>query len=290
LYGADLKPKPEQLKELDALVFDIQDIGCRFYTYTATMALAMEAAAEAGKKYFVLDRVNPINGVSVDGPVLEGDSSFVAWHRVPLRYGMTIGELARMFKAENHCNADLTVIPLENWTRDLWFDETGLPWTNPSPNMRNLIEATLYPGIGLLESAVSVGRGTDTPFELVGAPYVDELKLAEELNHAGLLGVRFVPIQFTPASSICKNELCRGVFILLTDREACQVVDVGLQIAETLYRLYPNDFAPQKMSHLLRHPPTLEAIRANKPLHEIRAGWRVELEEYSKIRSKYLMY
>jgi uncharacterized protein YbbC (DUF1343 family)/CubicO group peptidase (beta-lactamase class C family) len=290
LYGKTLKPTPEQLKDLDALVFDIQDIGCRFYTYTATMALAMEAAAENGKKFFVLDRVDPINGVSIDGPVLATNTSFVAFHQVPLRYGMTIGELARMYRAERNCPADLTVIPLENWRRDLWFDQTGLPWTNPSPNMRNLVEAALYPGIGLLESALSVGRGTDTPFEVVGAPYADDLQVADELNRSGLRGVRFVPIQFIPQSSVHQGQLCRGVSIVLTDRDGCDVVDIGLEIAEVFYRLYPSEFKPEKLEHLLVHPATLEAIKANKPLSEIRASWQNGLEQFRKTRAKYLMY
>src|SRR6185369_8340359 len=160
-----------------------------------------------------------------------------------------IGELALMFKGERHCEADLTVVRLENWRREAWLDETGLPWTNPSPNMRNLTEAILYPGIGLLESALSVGRGTDTPFELVGAPYIDDLQLASELNQANLPGVRFVPIRFTPAASIYKNQNCEGVYILLTDRDHCDVVDVALLIAQTWLRLYPNDFEVDKMRH-----------------------------------------
>lgn len=290
LYGQDFKPKAEQLTNLDALVFDLQDVGCRFYTYTATMALAMEAAAENKKKYFVLDRVDPINGSSIEGPVLIGEPTFVAFHSVPLRYGMTIGELAKMFKAERHCDAELTVIPLENWHRDAWFDQTGLPWTNPSPNIRNLTEAILYPGIGLLETALSVGRGTDTPFELVGAPYIDELRLAEELNQSPLHGVRFVPVQFTPTYSVHKGELCHGVYILLTDRVACNVVDVGLQIAKTLCRLYPKDFAPEKMERLLKHPPTLAAIQADRTLDDIHATWKADLEAFEKCRAKYLMY
>ncbi len=290
LYGKRSKPTPEELKDLDALVFDIQDVGCRFYTYTATMGLTLEAAAENGKKYFVLDRVNPINGVTVDGPVRMGKQSFVAYHEVPLRYGMTIGELARMCNAERNLKADLTVIQVENWRRDLWFDQTGLPWTNPSPNMRNLKQAILYPGLGLLESAVSVGRGTDTPFEQIGAPYIDDVKLAEELNRAGLPGVAFVPIAFTPTSSVHRGKLCKGVYILLTDRDHCNVVDVGLQIAETLYRLYPNDFNPDKMSHLLLHPPTLEAIKADKPLSEIHALWQKDLDAFMQRRAKYLIY
>jgi uncharacterized protein YbbC (DUF1343 family)/CubicO group peptidase (beta-lactamase class C family) len=290
LYGKTLKPSAEQLKDLDALVFDIQDVGCRFYTYTATMALGMEAAAECQKKFFVLDRVNPINGVTVDGPMPAGDPTFVAYHRVPLRYGMTLGELAKMFQAERHCGVDLTVIRLENWRRDAWFDQTGLPWTNPSPNMRSLVEAILYPGIGLLESAVSVGRGTDTPFEVVGAPYVDDVRLAQELNRAELKGVRFVPIRFTPQASVYKGEPCGGVNLLLTDRAECNVVDVGLQLAETLYRLYPSAFQPEKLQHLLVHPATLQAIKANKPLKEIRAGWQNDLIDFQRIRAKYLLY
>lgn len=290
LYGETRKPTPEQLKDLDALVFDIQDVGCRFYTYTSTMGLAIEAAGENGKKIFVLDRVNPINGATVDGPVLSGQTSFVGFHPVPLRYGMTLGELAKMFNAERDSKADLTVIPLENWRRELYLDQTGLPWTNPSPNMRNLTEAILYPGVGLLESAVSVGRGTDTPFEVIGAPYIDDVKLAAELNGAELPGVRFVPIRFTPKASIHRDQLCGGVYILLTDRERCNVVDVGLLIAQTLHRLYPNDFNADKTKHLLLDQATLDAIKAGKPLKDIRAAWQRELEEFEKRRAKFLMY
>ncbi|HWI58464.1 MAG TPA: exo-beta-N-acetylmuramidase NamZ domain-containing protein [Bacillota bacterium] len=290
LYGAARKPKPEQLQGLDALVFDIQDVGCRFYTYTSTMGLCLEAAAEAGIKYFVLDRVNPLNGVAVDGPVLTEKTSFVGFHPVPLRYGMTIGELARMFNAERQCHADLTVIELEGWSRDMWLDQTGLPWTNPSPNMRNLTQAILYPGVGLLESALSVGRGTDTPFEIIGAPYIEDTRLAAELNGAGLAGVRFVPIQFTPIYSVHKDQLCRGVYIMLTDREACNVVDVGLLIAKTLYRWYPGEFPVDKIKHLLLHAATLEAIKADKSLAEIRASWKGDLEEFQKRRARYVIY
>jgi uncharacterized protein YbbC (DUF1343 family)/CubicO group peptidase (beta-lactamase class C family) len=290
LYGDTLKPNSEQLKDLDALVFDIQDVGCRFYTYTATMAMAMEAAAQSAKLFFVLDRVDPINGVSIEGPMLEGDPTFVAYHRVPLRYGMTIGELAKMYRTERNCNVRLTVIPLENWRRDLWFDQTGLPWTNPSPNMRNLVEATLYPGVGLLESAVSVGRGTDTPFEVVGAPYVNDVELARELNAAGLKGVRFVPVQFTPTYSTHQRQLCRGVFIILTDRGSCSVVDVGLEISKAFCRLYPRQFPLEKIERLLANPATLEAIRAGRPLKEIRASWEPALKQFEQVRAKYLMY
>ena len=290
LYGKTFKPTAEQLHDLDAVVFDIQDVGCRFYTYTSTMALAMEAAAENGKKFFVLDRVDPINGIAVEGPVLNAEPTFVGYHRVPLRYGMTIGELARMFQRERNCNVDLTVVPLEHWHRDMWFDETGLPWTNPSPNMRNLNEAILYPGVGLLESALSVGRGTDTPFEVVGAPYINDVRFASELNAASLAGVRFVPVAFTPTASVYKGQSCRGVQILLVDRNACNAVDVGLLLARTVCGLYPQDFDADKMNRLLLDPDTLAAIKANRSLEEIHASWKAQLDAFLQIRAKYLLY
>ncbi len=290
LYGETRKPTAQHLEGLDALVYDIQDIGCRFYTYPSTLGLALEAAAEHGKEVFVLDRVNPITGARVEGPVLAEQPTFVGFYRVPLRHGMTVGELAKMYNAEKNLNTRLTIIEVENWTRDLWFDETGLPWTNPSPNMRNLNEATLYPGIGLLESALSVGRGTDTPFELIGAPYIEDTRLAEELNRAGLPGIRFVPIQFTPTFSVHKGQLCRGVFFVLTDREACPVVDVGLLIAGTLHRWYPQQFNVDKIKHLLLHADTLEAVKAGKPLSEIHALWRTDVEKFLKRREPFLIY
>jgi uncharacterized protein YbbC (DUF1343 family)/CubicO group peptidase (beta-lactamase class C family) len=290
LYGSHLRPTAEQLQGLDALVFDIQDIGCRFYTYTATMAMAMEAAAEHGKKFFVLDRVDPINGERVEGPVLNGAATFVGYHQVPLRYGMTIGELAKMFNAEHNCHADLTVIPLENWSRTAYFDETGLPWTNPSPNMRSPVAAILYPGVGLLESALSVGRGTDTPFQLVGAPYVSDVALAEELNAEGLPGIRFVPVTFTPSASTHKGQLCRGVEMVVTDRERLNSVDVGLLLAKTLFRCYPKEFDLGKISHLLLHPPTFQALKDNQPLDRVRALWQPQLDSFKERRQKFLLY
>ncbi len=290
LYGETRKPKPEQLQNLDALVFDIQDIGCRFYTYASTLGLAIEAAGENAKPIFVLDRVNPINGTMIDGPVLTEKTSFVGFHQIPLRHGMTLGELAKMFNAERNSKAELTVIPCENWSRSMWLDETGLPWTNPSPNMRNLTEAILYPGVGLVESAVSVGRGTDTPFEVVGAPYVDDVKFAAELNRAELPGVRFVPIRFTPVTSVHKGTNCGGVYIALTDRDKCNVVDVGLLIAATLERMYPKDFPVDKIKNLLLHAQTLEAIKAGKSLAEIRASWRMDLVDFEQRRERYLIY
>lgn len=292
LYGERRKPTVEQLKGLDALVFDIQDVGCRFYTYTSTMGLCMEAAAEAGIEFIVLDRANPIDGVTIDGPVLTEKTSFVGFHAKPLRYAMTMGELAKMYNEERKTNAKLTVIELENWRRDAYYDETGLPWTNPSPNMRNLKQAILYPGVGLVESALSVGRGTDTPFEVVGAPYIDDVKFAEELNRAALPGVAFIPIRFTPTDRIHihNGKACGGVYIMLNDRKACNVVDVGLLIMKTAYRLYPKDFPVEKPKNLLLHASTLAAIKEDKPLDDIRATWKMDLVDFQQRRERYLIY
>ncbi len=290
LYGVRRIPTAEQLQNLDALVFDIQDIGCRFYTYIATMGNCLEAASKAKLKFFVLDRVNPINGLAVEGPVHKGQSSFTAFHSIPLRPGMTMGELAKMFNAERGFNADLTVIPVENWTRDLWFDQTGLPWINPSPNMRSLAEATLYPGVGIHETALSVGRGTGTPFEVFGAPYIDDVQVAAELNRANLEGVRFVPVRFTPTASIFKDKLCGGVSMVVTDREHCPVVDTGLAIALALQRLYPTHFALPKVNSLLQDSGALESIKEGKSLAEIKLSWAEGLEQFKKRRTEFLIY
>jgi uncharacterized protein YbbC (DUF1343 family) len=291
LYGKRRSPAREQLKTLDALVFDIQDIGCRFYTYISTMGLAMDAAGQAGIQFIVLDRVNPINGITIDGPVLTGKTSFVGFHQIPLRYAMTIGELAQMFKAERSLKTDLTVIPIEGWKRKQWYDETALPWINPSPNMRSLTEAILYPGVGLLETtALSVGRGTGTPFEVVGAPYIHDIKLAAELNKAGLKSVRFVPVRFTPTDSVFKGQACGGVSILLLDREHCDVVDIGITIAKVLHRLYPQQFDIEKFDRLLGNKAPLDAIKAGKSTAEIRQSWVAGLEEFKKRREQFLIY
>jgi uncharacterized protein YbbC (DUF1343 family) len=290
LYGARRSPTPEQLAGLDALVFDIQEIGCRFYTYVSTMGLCMEAAAKAKVKFFVLDRMNPINGLAIEGPVHVDKTSFTAFHPVPLRYGMTMGELARMFNAERGVGADLTVIPAEGWNRSQWFDQTGLPWINPSPNMRSLTAATLYPGVGLLEFSISVGRGTGTPFEIVGAPYVDDLQLAESLNQAGLPGVRFVPVRFTSTYSVFKDQPCAGVQIMVTDRDRMEAVDVGIVLAQVFYRLYPKDFALEKVQTLLQDRITLDGIKTGKPLAEIKAAWQKDLAAFKARREKFLIY
>ncbi len=208
-----------------------------------------------------------------------------------MRHGLTVGELAQLFKTERRLAVDLTVIPMQNWSREMFFDQTALPWTNPSPNMRSLTEAILYPGVGLLEFCeVSVGRGTDTPFEVVGAPYVDELRLADELNRAGITGVRFVPVRFTPIASVFKGKSCSGVNIILTDRRRARVVDIGLRIAQTLNRLYPQQFSLEKFNKLLADRTTLDAVRDGKSLNLIRQEWWSDLEEFQKRRASCLLY
>lgn len=259
LYGERRKPSPEQLANVDALVFDIQDIGTRFYTYISTMGLSMEAAAESKKKFVVLDRVNPIGGDVVEGPVLEGKTDFVGWHPLPVRHGKTVGELAQIFRDERRIDVDLTVIPVQGWKREQWQDEAGLPWVNTSPNIRSLRAAALYPGIGLMERAISVGRGTDTPFEILGAPYIDGAALIRATGK--LPGVSLTPVRFTPSASTHKGEECGGVRITITDRRALRSVGVGLAIASALARLYPDRFPVDEMQPLLRHRETLDSIR-----------------------------
>lgn len=290
LYGERRSPTREQLQGLDVLVFDIQDIGCRYYTYVSTMGNCLEAAAQAGLRFVVLDRVNPINGIAVEGPVHTNTPTFVAYHSVPLRHGMTVGELARMFQAERGWKVDLQVIPVEGWKRSMWFDETGLPWINPSPNMRSLTGAALYPGLGFHEAALAVGRGTDSPFQLVGAPYVNDRQLAQELQRESLPGVRFLPIHFQPTYSTFKDQACQGVAITLTDRDRYSPVDLGLAIARAFQRLYPNQFALDKLRSLLTDEPTLQGIRSGQSVAQMRAGWADALDRFKQRRARYLIY
>ena len=289
LYGEHRSPTPEQLAKVDVLVFDIQDIGCRFYTYISTMGECLEAAARDKKKFLILDRPNPIGGVTVEGPVLDGKRTFTGWHEIPVRHGMTVGELARFFNAERNLNADLTVIPCEGWTRGLWFDETSLPWVNPSPNMRSLTAAALYPGVGLLEYGnVSVGRGTDRPFELVGAPYLDDAKLAATLNAASLTGVRFLPVHFTPTTSTFAGKDCGGVQILVLDRRSLNAVDVGLEIARALQAQAPKEWHGEKLATLLVHPATVAGVLEQRDLTALKTGWVEKREDFATRRVKYL--
>ncbi len=291
LYGERRKPSARQLEGIDALVFDIQDIGARFYTYISTLGLALEAAGEHGVKIFVLDRVNPITGTHVEGPLRDGEGIFTAWHPIVVRHGMTVGELAKMFNEERKLGAELTVVELENWSRSLWMDETGLPWIDTSPNMRSLTAATLYPAVGLLEATeMSVGRGTPTPFELFGAPYIDADVLAAELNAAAIPGVEFTPVRFTPDASVFAGEACQGVRLALDDRNSFNAVEAGTTFAITLHRLYPAQFTVEKVDRLLRHPPTIQAIEQGKGIKEVRAMWQDDLDAFRKRRAPFLLY
>lgn len=292
LYGETRRPTADMLHDVDTLVFDIQDIGARYYTYVSTMGEAMRAAAEHELRFVVLDRPNPIGGAEVEGPVLDaGKESFVGFHRLPVRHGMTVGELASMFNEELDLKLDLQVIRVENWRRSEYFDATGLLWINPSPNMRNLNQATLYPGIGLLETTnLSVGRGTDAPFELFGAPWLDGVSLARELNSADLPGVAFVPVRFTPDSSKFAGEECGGVNALITDRGALAPVRMGLEIACRLRRLYPEKWDAPAYMRLLGNDAVHQALLAGKSAAEMEADSRAGLSEFLVRRERFLLY
>ncbi len=287
------KPTIEQMKGLDALVFDIQDIGCRFYTYVSTMGLALEAAKEAGIKFIVLDRVNPIGGVVVDGPIRKGEGNdFVAFHEIPVQHGMTTGELARLFNAERKIGADLTVIPVEGWTAKMRFDETGLAWVNPSPNMRSLTQALLYPGVGLVEfTNLSVGRGTATPFEHVGAPWLHDGRLARQLNDEEIPGIDFLPTRFTPDASVYEGEDCAGVRFFITDRDRMRPLDVGIALMQAVHDQAGDTFnLEEKGNVLLRDPETLGLILSGASLAEIRSTWQPGLNDFLKRREPFLLY
>jgi uncharacterized protein YbbC (DUF1343 family)/CubicO group peptidase (beta-lactamase class C family) len=292
LYGETRRPKPEQLKDLDALVFDIQDVGVRFYTYIATLGYLLEEAAKAKLPVFVLDRPNPIGGVDVEGPMADQDKlSFTSYHMIPTRHGLTIGELGQLFNRQRNIGADLRVIKMEGWHRWMWFDETNLTWINPSPNMRSLTEATLYPGVGLLETTnVSVGRGTDTPFEIVGAPWIQPDKLADYLNQRGAPGVRFVPVRFTPRGSVFKDVECGGVNIIVTDRAAFRPLLTGIEMALALRKLYPNDWQVDKYLRLLVNADTLERVKRGESAREIVASWNSGLQDFRRARAQVLLY
>ncbi|MBA3357496.1 MAG: DUF1343 domain-containing protein [Pyrinomonadaceae bacterium] len=292
LYGETRRPKPEQLKGLDALVFDIQDIGARFYTYISTLGYVMEEAAKAGLPVFVLDRPNPIGGLMVEGPIADADKlSFTAYHTIPVRHGMTIGELAQLFNQDRKINCDVRVIKMEGWQRAMWFDATNLTWVNPSPNMRSLTEATLYPGVGLFETTnVSVGRGTDTPFELVGAPWIVGQQLAADLNQRRLPGVRFVPVRFKPTASVFKGEECQGLNVIITDRATFRPVPTGIEIAVALRRLYPERWKVDAYGRLLVNAATLERVKRGDAPEDIVRSWTEQLDQFRNIRARALLY
>ncbi|MCC7338497.1 MAG: DUF1343 domain-containing protein [Pirellulaceae bacterium] len=292
LYGPTRKPTPEMLANLDTIVFDIQDIGCRFYTYVSTMGEAMRAAAEQGKRFVVLDRPNPINGLDMAGPMLDaGLESFVGFHHLPLRHGMTAGELAQMFKDELKLELDLQVIRCENWQREDYWEATGLTWINPSPNMRSLTEATLYPGVGVLETTnISVGRGTDIPFEWIGAPWIDARQLAAELTGYGLPGVIFVPVEFTPTSSKYEGELCHGVNIAMIDRAQFEPLHVGFALAVALRKLHPDQWQTKSLNRLLGNKQVEQAILDGKTLSEVVELSQTGLRDFAKRRKPFLLY
>ena len=292
LYGPTRRPSEEMLRGLSAIVFDVQDVGARYYTYLATLQYTMEEAAKLGIAVIVLDRPNPITGRVVEGPLLDPDlTSFTGPHAIPVRTGITIGEFARLAAAERKIPVKLTVVPLDGWERGRWFDETGLPWVNPSPNIRSVTQALLYSGIGLLEATnLSVGRGTDTPFEHIGAPWIDGARLAETLNARGLAGVRFYPVSFTPASSKFAGELCGGVFIVITDRQAVRPVRVGVEIAAALLKLFPGRLQINDAARLFGSTDGLRRLAAGEDPAAIAASWGAAESRWRLLRAKYLLY
>jgi len=295
VYGASdaaRRPSIEVLKGLDAVVVDIQDAGARFYTYETTMGYFLEVASKAGIEVIVLDRPDPITGSFVQGPVSDpGRESFVNYFEVPPRHGMTMGELAQMFNAERKINARLQVVAMEGWVRGDWYDSTGLAWINPSPNLRSLTEAALYTGVALVEGTnVSVGRGTDTPFEVLGAPWINAHELAQYLNARAISGVRFVPVSFTPNSSVHSGQKCQGVNIVLIERNALNAPELGIELASALHKLYPEQFHLERMIELVGNQSTYDAIAKGEDPRRIAQDWRESLEQFQKMRQKYLIY
>ena len=295
VYGAGdaaRRPPLDVLKRLDAVVIDLADAGVRFYTYETTTGYFLEAAAKAGVEVVILDRPNPITGSFVQGPVSDsGQESFTNYFPEPPRHGMTLGELAKMFNTERHLGARLDVVAMEGWQPGDWFDSTGLAWVNTSPSLRDLNEATLYPGVALVEGTnVSVGRGTDTPFEVVGAPWIKSRELAAFLNARGIQSVRFVPIVFTPSSSNFAGERCEGVNLIVLDRNTLDSPELGIELASALHKLYPNDFKLERMADLLVNQAAFEAIGAGEDPRRIAEDWQERLDEFVRLREKYLLY
>jgi len=295
VYGATdaaRRPSVDILKTLDAVVIDIQDAGARCYTYETTVGYFLEAAAKAGIEVIVLDRPNPVTGSFVQGPVSDiGRENFVNYHPVPVRHGMTLGELATLFNAERDIHAQLQVQTMEGWLRGDWYDSTGLVWINPSPNLRSATEAALYPGVALVEGTnLSVGRGTDTPFELLGAPWIKGKELATYLNAREIAGVRFVPISFTPSSSNFAGEKCQGVNIVLLNRNVLDAPELGVELASALHKLYPQPWQMARMIEILANQAVFDAIARDEDPRRIAQDWQERLQQFMKIREKYLIY
>jgi uncharacterized protein YbbC (DUF1343 family) len=298
LYGDTLRPTDEMLAGIDALVFDLQDAGVRFYTYTTTMAYCMEEAAKRKIEFYVLDRPNPLGGEIVEGPVLDADkTSFTAYFALPVRYGLTIGELAQLFNAENQIHCDLHVIEMKGWKRNYFYEDTGLRWIPPSPNLRTLKGSILYPGLEILQNAgVSVGRGTEGPFEEFGAPWIGGEDVAARLNDrhvaglAGLAGLRFVSQDFIPVAGLYAGQRCGGVAIRVMDKHAVRSMSMGIEIASVLRELYPEKFDAAKTLLLLGNAETLKQLDAKVSAEQIVAGWKVDLAAFEAMRRKYLLY
>lgn len=296
LYGnndAARRPSLDSLRSLDAVAIDIADVGVRFYTYEAAMRYFLEAASQTGTDIVVFDRPNPITGSLVQGPISDpGTESYVNSIAVPVRHGMTLGELARYDKARLHLSVPLTVVAVQGWRRGDWFDTTGLTWVNPSPNLHDLEQAALYPGLGLVETTnISVGRGTDTPFQLFGAPWIDGRPLAHYLNQRAMPGVRFYAIDFTAQKPYpCAGEVCHGVRVLLVDRNVLDAPEMGVEIASALHRLYPDQFHLKGISTLLANQSVLDAIAAGTDPHVIAQSWRAALADFERERRSALLY
>jgi uncharacterized protein YbbC (DUF1343 family) len=296
LYGstdAARRPSEESLRQLDAVAIDLQDVGVRFYTYEAVVRYFLEASSKTGADIVVLDRPNPISGSLVQGPVSDqGTESYVNSMPIPVRHGMTLGELARYDNVQLGLHALLTVVTMQGWHRRDWFDATGLRWVNPSPNLRDLEEAELYPGLGLVESTnISVGRGTDTPFELLGAPWVDARQLALYLNQRRIPGVSFMPVDFAPAKPYpCAGETCHGVRVLLLHRELLDAPELGIEVAAALHHLYPEQFHLEKISTLLANQAVRDGIASGKDPRQIAASWRCALQTFLRQRQAALIY
>jgi uncharacterized protein YbbC (DUF1343 family) len=292
LYGDHLRPTDEMLAGIDALVFDVQDAGVRFYTYTTTMGYCMEEAAKHHIPFYVLDRPNPISGEIVEGPMLDPDkTAFEAYFPVPVRYGLTIGELAQLFNTEKHIDCELHVIAMKNWHRKYFYQNTGVRWISPSPNLRSLDAAILYPGLEILQSGkVSVGRGTESPFEEFGSPWLNGVEVADELNARNLPGVRFKGEPYVPVSGLYAGQHCGGVSIRITDRAAVRSMRVGLEIASVLEKNYPNKFDLTKTIVLLGNDATVQQLKDGVPVEQIIAGWSAGLEAFEELRQKYFLY
>jgi uncharacterized protein YbbC (DUF1343 family) len=292
LYAETRRPTDSMLQGIDTLVFDVQDAGVRFYTYLTTMGYCMEEAAKHNIGFYVLDRPNPLGGEIVEGPMLDADkTSFTAYFSLPVRYGLTIGEIAKFLNTENHINCDLHVVEIKNWHRNYFYESTGLRWLPPSPNLRTLKGSILYPGLEILQSAgVSVGRGTETPFEEFGAPWINGDEVAAALNAQHLPGLHFTGQPFIPVVGLYGGQRCGGVAIRVGDKQAVRSMRMGIEIATILKRLYPNNLDPAKLTFLIANAETIRQLQEAVPPEQIVASWSTDLNTFDNLRRKYFLY